>query len=561
MTGSSDEEFLLKWHDHHTSFFLLAEELVTREQLTDVTLSCGDMILNAHSLMLSVCSPYFRSLLSENQHREKHHIIHLNGVSGRLMQQLLVYMYRGEISISQDDLGPLIETARCLQIKGLSMANTDVDSTKLSSKKRSASQTEYPLSSLKTKERKLFKKLSPVKSGAVSPSFDIKATTDEEFIKDEEEYSLVDYPEFSAPKDCPSTNIKEVSTGKELTAVTTPTPTTPLPFPLVSPVSKELVEVGKPGPPSNIVALPLLPKPLSILKTAETRTYLSKLIWLGNGGKRPQYGNPETKPLWWPQHVLPWEEMKKMGGRKSQELSHINYTEILKQCLAAGYEYFGYDPSTYFSSEPPEIQMSDISFSSIDDHSYEDFISPPKGGGASSSSGVTPNTSTTTSSVPTITTAPPNNLVQIHHQSAMTSRNGATSPGGSTMMEVESSDGCAAADPTSSSAEPSSSGTGIAVAVSSGGDNCDNTIVMTPVEAHSGGGGATVVRRLHNLYRRREDSPDDGSGDGEPECEPAPLQIDLSPASSRGDGRSSSAAAKDKKSNRLQCDKDQILCK
>ena len=27
--------------------------------------------------------------------------------------------------------------------------------------------------------------------------------------------------------------------------------------------------------------------------------------------------------------------MKKMGGRKSVELSHINYTEVLKQCLAA----------------------------------------------------------------------------------------------------------------------------------------------------------------------------------------------------------------------------------
>ena len=65
-----------------------------------------------------------------------------------------------------------------------------------------------------------------------------------------------------------------------------------------------------------------------------------------------------------------------MGGRKSVELSHINYTEILKQCLAAvsheqryqafriisycslqcfqGYEYFGYDPATYFSSEADE---------------------------------------------------------------------------------------------------------------------------------------------------------------------------------------------------------------
>ena len=41
------------------------------------------------------------------------------------------------------------------------------------------------------------------------------------------------------------------------------------------------------------------------------------------------------QPCWWPQHILPWEEMKKMGGRKSAELTHINYTEILKQCLAA----------------------------------------------------------------------------------------------------------------------------------------------------------------------------------------------------------------------------------
>jgi len=105
------------------------------------------------------------------------------------------------------------------------------------------------------------------------------------------------------------------------------------------------------------VSLPILPKPLSILKTAETRTFLSKLIWLGNGGKRPQYGNPETKPCWWPQHILPWEEMKKMGGRKSVELSHINYTEILKQCLAAGYEYFGYDPLTYYSNEAGEEQF------------------------------------------------------------------------------------------------------------------------------------------------------------------------------------------------------------
>ena len=41
MSGSTDDEFLLKWHDHHASFFLLVEELVMREQLTDVTLACA----------------------------------------------------------------------------------------------------------------------------------------------------------------------------------------------------------------------------------------------------------------------------------------------------------------------------------------------------------------------------------------------------------------------------------------------------------------------------------------------------------------------------------------
>jgi len=341
-----DEEFLLRWHDHHASFFLLVEELVTREQLTDVTLSCGDMILNAHSLMLSVCSPYFRSLLSENQHREKHHIIHLNGVSGRLMQQLLVYMYRGEISIAQDDLGPLIETARCLQIKGLSMATSDVHTSKTVAKKRPSSQvSEFPLSLLKPKERKLAKKPSPVKCTPISPLLESKeVAVNEEYVKEEDDFShaIVNYPEYGKEYDG---GVKEYD-GEV----------------------KEYAEYkNKSGTPSGVVTLPLLPKPLSILKTAETRTYLSKLIWLGNGGKRPQYGNPDTKPLWWPQHVLPWEEMKKMGGRKSQELSHINYTEILKQCLAAGYEYFGYDPSTYYTSEA--VDLSGYSDTSYDEYS------------------------------------------------------------------------------------------------------------------------------------------------------------------------------------------------
>jgi len=67
-----------------------------------------------------VCSPYFRTLL--NSRPDKHPIVYLKDVNPKHLEQLLSYMYRGEINVLQEDLGPLIETARGLQIKGLADA-------------------------------------------------------------------------------------------------------------------------------------------------------------------------------------------------------------------------------------------------------------------------------------------------------------------------------------------------------------------------------------------------------------------------------------------------------
>ena len=62
-----------------------------------------------------MCSPYFRTLL--NSRPDKHPIVYLKDVNPKHLEQLLSYMYRGEINVLQEDLGPLIETARGLQIK------------------------------------------------------------------------------------------------------------------------------------------------------------------------------------------------------------------------------------------------------------------------------------------------------------------------------------------------------------------------------------------------------------------------------------------------------------
>ena len=112
-----EEELLLKWDDHHKSFFELAEDLCHQEQFIDVTLSCGEHNFPAHKLVLSVCSPYFRHLFLRNPC--KHPIVVLKDVHFKYMKLLLMYMYRGEVSCPQEDLHGLLKTARGLQIRGL----------------------------------------------------------------------------------------------------------------------------------------------------------------------------------------------------------------------------------------------------------------------------------------------------------------------------------------------------------------------------------------------------------------------------------------------------------
>lgn len=135
------EEFLLKWNDHHNSFFSIVQDLCASELLTDVTLACGSgepIIFEAHKLMLSVCSTFFRNILTRKRadRWQSHPIVFLKDVEPRHMEQLLQYMYRGEINVLQDDLAPLIETARALQVKGLADAPPGTGTSAGQNKKR-----------------------------------------------------------------------------------------------------------------------------------------------------------------------------------------------------------------------------------------------------------------------------------------------------------------------------------------------------------------------------------------------------------------------------------------
>ena len=83
---------ILKWTDHKVNFFsLAAADLFNEEDLTDVTICCGEKLFDAHKLILSACSPYFKSMLT---HKKK-----LNKVKVLLLLIVIVQQMAMSIAI------------------------------------------------------------------------------------------------------------------------------------------------------------------------------------------------------------------------------------------------------------------------------------------------------------------------------------------------------------------------------------------------------------------------------------------------------------------------------
>lgn len=68
-------------------------------------------------MVLSACSPFFQRIFSENPC--KHPVIVLKDFSGWEVQAIVDFMYKGEISVGQEQLQSLIKAAESLQVRGL----------------------------------------------------------------------------------------------------------------------------------------------------------------------------------------------------------------------------------------------------------------------------------------------------------------------------------------------------------------------------------------------------------------------------------------------------------
>ncbi|KAG8226739.1 hypothetical protein J437_LFUL004390 [Ladona fulva] len=113
----SVDKFFLQMKSHSKQVFSVLRELYDSASLTDVTLLCEGHYFGAHRLVLSACSPYFRTLFMTIP--DKHPVIFMKGVKKSEMVDILDFMYNGEVTISHTQLASFLQIADELSVNGL----------------------------------------------------------------------------------------------------------------------------------------------------------------------------------------------------------------------------------------------------------------------------------------------------------------------------------------------------------------------------------------------------------------------------------------------------------
>lgn len=118
----TQSHYSLRWNNHQNHILAAFDALLQAETLVDVSLVCAERSVRAHKVVLSACSPFFQKIFSENPCT--HPVVVLKDFNGWEIQAIVDFMYKGEISIMQDQIQSLIKAAESLHVRGL--ANQDL---------------------------------------------------------------------------------------------------------------------------------------------------------------------------------------------------------------------------------------------------------------------------------------------------------------------------------------------------------------------------------------------------------------------------------------------------
>jgi len=128
-TMAGAEKFCLKWNDFESNISDAFKDLREQKDFFDVTLACDDNSqIEAHKVILSACSPFFRNILRRNPHQ--HPLLYIKGVKYKELVAILDFMYMGEVNVVQDELNTFLVVAEELKVKGLTQNSSKEQNSK-----------------------------------------------------------------------------------------------------------------------------------------------------------------------------------------------------------------------------------------------------------------------------------------------------------------------------------------------------------------------------------------------------------------------------------------------
>ena len=115
------EKIKLVWSNFQTNIVDSFKISRLTQEFSDVTLACDgtNNTIEAHRIILSSGSSFFREILSKQTSQHPHPLLYLGGVRRTDLEAILDFLYHGQTKVPQMELLTFLETAKKLRVTGL----------------------------------------------------------------------------------------------------------------------------------------------------------------------------------------------------------------------------------------------------------------------------------------------------------------------------------------------------------------------------------------------------------------------------------------------------------
>lgn len=107
----------LRWGDYLPNMLNVFEQLLRKEEYTDVTLwlDSGQMVVKCHKIILAACSTFFEDIFSSMKTKGHANVV-LTDIKYADVKPILEFIYKGEINVTQEELQGILKTANFLKV-------------------------------------------------------------------------------------------------------------------------------------------------------------------------------------------------------------------------------------------------------------------------------------------------------------------------------------------------------------------------------------------------------------------------------------------------------------